>query len=157
MIGSRERLRDLCKTEEQLTSEFLNIFHPNPVRVGPFEENEYRKIIPEDKKLLPQWVRSLYERGEKQTYTGDELKYIGMPVGGIGAGLVYLGGDGRLWMWDGDSTAGWVSPNGTRPSAPMATGHGRRRGKPSPRRSSVTACVAATHLPSEADAGERRP
>lgn len=65
-----------------------------------FADNTYRKAIPADKNLDPAWVRSLYERGEKQTYTNDELTYIGMPVGGIGAGMVYLGGDGRLWMWD---------------------------------------------------------
>jgi len=67
---------------------------------GPFDDNAYRKAIPEDKKLDADWVRSLYERGEKQTYGGENLKYIGMPVGGIGAGCVYLGGDGKLWLWD---------------------------------------------------------
>ncbi|MCP4452002.1 MAG: hypothetical protein GY809_11110 [Planctomycetes bacterium] len=70
-----------------------------PVMAGPFE-NEYLNIIPADKKLDPAWVRSLYGRGQKQTYSGDALKYIGMPVGGIGAGHVYLGGDGRLWLWE---------------------------------------------------------
>ncbi|MDI9431898.1 MAG: GH116 family glycosyl-hydrolase [Planctomycetota bacterium] len=70
-----------------------------PVMAGPFD-NEYLKIIPADKKLDPTWVRSLYEPGHKQTYSTGQLKYIGMPVGGIGAGHVYLGGDGRLWLWE---------------------------------------------------------
>jgi uncharacterized protein (DUF608 family) len=68
---------------------------------GPFEENEYLKIIAKNKKLSPAWVRSLYARGKKQVYTDPEaLKHIGMPIGGLFAGTVYLSGDGRLWLWD---------------------------------------------------------
>ena len=37
-----------------------------PVMAGPFD-NDYLKIIPTDKKLDPTWIRSLYERGQKQT------------------------------------------------------------------------------------------
>ncbi len=43
-----------------------------PVMAGPFD-NEYLKIIPTDKKLDPTWIRSLYERGQKQTYTKNEF------------------------------------------------------------------------------------
>ncbi len=55
-----------------------------------------------NKNLDPRWVKSLYDRGEATTYlkSRNELQYIGMPVGGIAAGGVYLGGDGRLWLWD---------------------------------------------------------
>lgn len=44
----------------------------------------------------------LYQRGAVTTYlkSRNELQYIGMPVGGINCGTVYLGGDGRLWLWD---------------------------------------------------------
>ncbi len=58
--------------------------------------------IPANKNLDPQWVKSLYDRGTPTTYlkSRNELQYIGMPVGGIMAGGVYLGGDGRLWLWD---------------------------------------------------------
>ncbi len=56
--------------------------------------------IPVNKNLNPEWVKSLYERGAPEVYTGKDLVYIGMPVGGICAGQVYLGGDGKLWLWD---------------------------------------------------------
>jgi uncharacterized protein (DUF608 family) len=54
------------------------------------------------KKLDREWVKSLYQRGTPTTYlkSKGELDYIGMPVGGIMCGMVYLGGDGRLWLWD---------------------------------------------------------
>jgi len=50
----------------------------------------------------PEWIRSLYKRGSVTTYfkSKNELQYIGMPVGGINCGTIYLGGDGRLWLWD---------------------------------------------------------
>ncbi len=66
----------------------------------------YRKTIPEDKLLDSAWVESLTERGHELdagicgSKADDTLKYIGMPVGGIGCGTVYLSGDGRLYVWD---------------------------------------------------------
>ena len=67
---------------------------------GPFQEADFQKLVPADKKLRPEWLRSLVERGEPTVYRGEELRFIGMPVGGIGAGQLYLGGDGKLWHWD---------------------------------------------------------
>ncbi|WP_372809130.1 helix-turn-helix domain-containing protein, partial [Pontiella sp.] len=62
--------------------------------------------IPADKQLNPAWVESLTERGHALdlgvagSSKAGSLKYIGMPVGGIGCGQLYLGGDGKLWLWD---------------------------------------------------------
>jgi non-lysosomal glucosylceramidase len=55
-----------------------------------------------DQNLDPEWVKSLYKRGAVTSYlkSKNELQFIGMPVGGINCGTVYLGGDGRLWLWD---------------------------------------------------------
>jgi len=73
-----------------------------PVMAGPFQDkNEYLAVIPRDKRLDPAWVRSLQARGTKETYADPAaLAHIGMPVGGLFAGTVYLSGDGRLWLWD---------------------------------------------------------
>ncbi len=74
-----------------------------PVIAGPFTKEDFlHSHFPIDKKLDPQWLKSLYERGNVTSYTKtkNELRYIGMPVGGICCGCVYVGGDGRLWLWD---------------------------------------------------------
>lgn len=57
-------------------------------------------FIPVDKGLRPEWVKALFDRGEPEWFAGADLDTIGMPVGGIGAGQVYLTGDGRLAYWD---------------------------------------------------------
>ena len=70
------------------------------VMAGPFAADDVAShLIPADKKLTPEWVASLTERGQAEVFSGEQLKYIGMPVGGIGCGQLYLGGDGRLWLW----------------------------------------------------------
>ena len=59
-------------------------------------------LIPEDKMLSAEWIESLTNRGFPEIYSSlkDELKYIGMPVGGVSCGQLYISGDGRLWLWD---------------------------------------------------------
>jgi non-lysosomal glucosylceramidase len=66
---------------------------------APAQELRKDHLVPVDKKLDPAWVKALYEKGAPRVYRGEELVPIGMPVGGIGAGHVYLGGDGRLRHW----------------------------------------------------------
>ena len=56
-------------------------------------------FVPADKKLDPRWVKSLTAKGGPTWYFADDLKTIGMPIGGICAGQVYLTGDGRLAHW----------------------------------------------------------
>jgi len=66
----------------------------------------YAKFVPADKGLAADWLASLTERGHKlddairRTKPEGDLDVIGMTVGGIGCGTVYLSGDGRLWVWD---------------------------------------------------------
>lgn len=65
----------------------------------------YRRLIPARKDLPIGWIRSLVERDAPDdapiaTSDKDALARIGMTVGGIGCGSVYLSGDGRLYVWD---------------------------------------------------------
>jgi uncharacterized protein (DUF608 family) len=71
-----------------------------PAVAGPFRLADFQNLIPEDKKLDATWLKSLPERGRPTVYRGAELEKIGMPVGGICCGQLYLGGDGKLWHWD---------------------------------------------------------
>src|SRR2546426_5385098 len=75
-------------------------FQPWPAMAGPFTRADFEKLVPADKKLSPEWLKSLTERGQRTVYRGRELEKIGMPIGGICAGQLYLGGDGKLWHWD---------------------------------------------------------
>jgi uncharacterized protein (DUF608 family) len=67
---------------------------------GPFEASDFENLVPADKRLNPDWVQSLFDRGTPRVYRNEELHTIGMPIGGICAGQLYLGGDGKLWHWD---------------------------------------------------------
>jgi len=55
--------------------------------------------VPADKKLPATWVKGLFEKGQTPVYRGKALETIGMPIGGIAAGQLYLLGDGRLGLW----------------------------------------------------------
>src|SRR5262245_62103666 len=106
-----ERLKHCCGSDSACTVDrrtvlilggaaLASLFPHAEAVAGPFEGTEFEKLIPPDKKFHPDWIASLTARGKPEEFTGDDLNYIGMPVGGIVAGMLYLGGDGRLWLWD---------------------------------------------------------
>ena len=76
------------------------LFKASEAVAGPFDDKEFASIIPPDKKFTPEWLARLTARGEPEAYTGNDLRFIGMPVGGLCTGTLYLSGDGRLWLWN---------------------------------------------------------
>jgi non-lysosomal glucosylceramidase len=83
-----------------------------------------------EKKFSLQWIDSLTQRGTHQVYSGENLKYIGMPIGGLNAGQLYLGGDGRLWRWDIFNRIVGTPPSGESYKNPPTSGAPGKQGSP---------------------------
>lgn len=47
-----------------------------PAMAGPFRPTDFEDLIPADKKLKQDWVKSLFERGEPTVYRNKELDKI---------------------------------------------------------------------------------
>lgn len=62
--------------------------------------NRIDHFVPVNKSLSSQWIQELYARGSRKPYNSNELNTIGMPIGGIGTGQLYLCGDGTLGCWE---------------------------------------------------------
>ncbi|NOX55642.1 MAG: hypothetical protein GXP27_14630 [Planctomycetes bacterium] len=88
---------------------------PRTAIAGPFgPDDTVEHFVPAEKKLSPDWVKSLFDKGTRTWYRGEELETIGMPIGGICAGQLYLAGDGRLIYWDifnKELNTGWGAVN----------------------------------------------
>ncbi len=103
-----------------------------PAIAGPFTRQDFERLVPADKKLKPEWIKSLFARGTPTIHRWPESCRIGMPVGGLCAGQVYLGGDGQLWHWDifnqhfhsGTSGSHYAQP--MEPASPFAQGFALR-------------------------------
>ncbi|WP_290710907.1 hypothetical protein, partial [Flavihumibacter sp. CACIAM 22H1] len=69
----------------------------NAQQLDPSHKVPYNKNLPET------WKEALWSK-ERKPYKGKELETIGMPVGGIAAGQLYVRGDGTLANW-------WIANN----------------------------------------------
>lgn len=76
-----------------------------PIIAGPFSarcfaaEDGVSHFVPVDKRLSPAWVQSLTRRGAPRLYQHETQTVLGMPVGGVAAGQMYVTGDGTLHGW----------------------------------------------------------
>jgi hypothetical protein len=59
------------------------------------------KALPKEtvQQALAAWTKQMWDLGACRVYRGAELEHIAMPLGGFGAGQVYLTGRGRLDGW----------------------------------------------------------
>ena len=62
-------------------------------------DGQAEHLVPAEKNLNKGAVQRLVDRGRPDTYTGKDLETIGMPIGGIATGQLYLRGDGTLGVW----------------------------------------------------------
>jgi uncharacterized protein (DUF608 family) len=81
------------------------VFLPSRSRAEESIGAIYQRIVPARKGLDAAWALSLAKRGARldagiACSEKSHLAHIGMTVGGIGCGTVYLTGDGRLFVWD---------------------------------------------------------
>jgi uncharacterized protein (DUF608 family) len=102
--------RDFLKTTAAGGAGFtlLPLLAPQPGETLP------TAIIPADKGISPDTFAAWKRRGERRVYRGPNLYAIGMPVGGICAGQLYLLGDGTLGGWHIDGrlhSSGYGSDN----------------------------------------------
>ncbi len=69
--------------------------------------------IPADKGLTPSDFAALRARGERRVWRGPERFALGMPIGGIWAGQLYLLGTAR---WEGGTSTVGGTPPATAPA-----------------------------------------
>jgi uncharacterized protein (DUF608 family) len=79
------------------------IFSTLLILTGRTQSLDASHYVPVKKPLNDDWRKSLWS-DERKVYSGDELKTIGMPCGGIAAGQLYVTGDGTLANW-------WIANN----------------------------------------------
>jgi len=76
--------RDFAKVSAAATLGL--VFSRLPAMAGPFTREDFDHLVPADKKLSPDWVKSLFARGEPEVLRGNELKYVAETnAPGIGA------------------------------------------------------------------------
>lgn len=131
----QENLHGICSNDGHSRRTFikyagvgtaLSLVAPWKAIAGPFTRADFESLVPADKKLSQEWIKSLFEKGQREVYGKAELEKIGMPIGGLCTGQLYLGGDGKLWHWDifnrhiGTGAEHYARP--LKPSSPLDQG-----------------------------------